>query len=190
MSLWWSTMLQEARASNKMADAKHGMRRASGGTDATAERWYQAGADKTWSTGKAGASVDVVAGFNLYMQAAKRGHSAAKNEVGYGYEYGLGVDKDTDRAYTYYKAAADDGQVDALANTARCLHNGIGVRRDMQQAARMYRQHGKALLRQAAGKRVTVAFKHAMTELLDAFVTLCEPDSSESEESVGDEDLP
>jgi TPR repeat protein len=47
----------------------------------------------------------------LFKQAAELGYSPAMFGAGWGYYFGLGVDRDIDRAYEYFKKAADAGHL-------------------------------------------------------------------------------
>ncbi len=48
-----------------------------------------------------------------YLKAAEKKHPKAAYTLGYMYQYGLGVKKDTDRAAEYYRRAVAYGYSDA-----------------------------------------------------------------------------
>jgi TPR repeat protein len=48
-----------------------------------------------------------------YQKAAEQGNAVAQFNIGYLYEYGLGVQKDQSKAMEWYKKAADGGYIEA-----------------------------------------------------------------------------
>ena len=50
------------------------------------------------------------------------------------FENGLGVEKDFNRAFYWYKLAAEKGHVAAMNNLGACYSEGIGVKKDRSQA--------------------------------------------------------
>ena len=57
----------------------------------------------------------------LYAQAAELGYAPAQNLLGKCYQDGRGVEKNIEKAFDWYKRAADQGLSEAQYNLARCL---------------------------------------------------------------------
>lgn len=57
----------------------------------------------------------------LYAQAAELGYAPAQNLLGKCYQDGRGVEKNVEKAFEWYKRAADQGLSEAQYNLARCL---------------------------------------------------------------------
>lgn len=57
----------------------------------------------------------------LYMQAADLGYAPAQTELGYCYDYGVGVEKNIEKAFECFKRAADQGNSTAQYELARCF---------------------------------------------------------------------
>lgn len=57
----------------------------------------------------------------LYAQAAELGYAPAQNLLGKCYQDGRGVEKNIEKAFEWYKRAADQGLSEAQYNLARCL---------------------------------------------------------------------
>lgn len=81
---------------------------------------------------------DYPAALQSYQEAAKAGSPAAENDLGYLYEKGLGVEKDTAQALAHYRAAAKAGNAAGQNNLGRLYSEGTGVGRDDRQAFRWY----------------------------------------------------
>lgn len=60
--------------------------------------------------------------FNLFLAAAKSGEEDAYNSVGYFYDQGIGIKKNPEGAYMWYRRAAMRG------NLAGCLNLGVWYR--------------------------------------------------------------
>jgi TPR repeat protein len=58
--------------------------------------------------------------FRLFMDAAKLKISASYNNVGYMLDHGIGVDKDAEKAFFWYKKAARSGDKIAYPNVGLC----------------------------------------------------------------------
>ena len=58
--------------------------------------------------------------------------------LGYLYEHGLEVDKDSNKAIDYYKKGSDWDDCIAEYNLARCYEEGIGLERDLDKAKEYY----------------------------------------------------
>ncbi|GJN92423.1 hypothetical protein Rhopal_005453-T1 [Rhodotorula paludigena] len=72
-------------------------------------------------------------------KAAKSELVLALHEIGASYRFGWGVDKSKPMAFSYFKLAADLGDVDAQQDLAFCFANGKGCKKDVKQAAHYYR---------------------------------------------------
>ncbi|GEM10562.1 cell cycle inhibitor, Nif1 [Rhodotorula toruloides] len=72
-------------------------------------------------------------------KAAKNELVLALYEMGQSYRFGLGVEKNKKMAVSYFKLAADLGDVDAQQDVAFCYSNGKGCEKDKTLAAHYYR---------------------------------------------------
>ncbi|GAA5849429.1 hypothetical protein JCM8547_000446 [Rhodosporidiobolus lusitaniae] len=72
-------------------------------------------------------------------KAAKSELVLALHEMGISYRFGWGVAKDKKLACSYFKLAADLGDIDAQVDLAFMLANGKGCKKDMREAAKYYR---------------------------------------------------
>ena len=82
---------------------------------------------------------------DLYRRAMEKGHASAFNDMGYIYEFGLGLPKNIQKAIEYYQKAIDRGYADALANLAELYESGTEVPQDHHKAFELYQnasQHG------------------------------------------------
>ena len=70
--------------------------------------------------------------------AAEQGHSYAQCNLGLSYSNGLGVKKDNNEAYRWYKAAADQGNACGIFNIGVCYQNGEVVKQDYKEAYYWY----------------------------------------------------
>ena len=59
--------------------------------------------------------------FSKNQKQAKKGNAAAQFNLGICYEQGRGVEKDTKKAFEWYKKSAEQGFADAQYNLARSL---------------------------------------------------------------------
>lgn len=57
----------------------------------------------------------------LYKQAANMGYVYAQNELGICYKEGIGVEQNIEKAFDYFKLAADQGLASAQRNLATCF---------------------------------------------------------------------
>ncbi|KAG0289764.1 hypothetical protein BGZ98_003725, partial [Dissophora globulifera] len=73
------------------------------------------------------------------MVTARKELVMALYELGMSYLKGWGVSQDKGVAFSYFKIAADLGDVDSQNETALCYYDGIGVEKDMYESARYYR---------------------------------------------------
>ncbi|RHZ75049.1 hypothetical protein Glove_217g4 [Diversispora epigaea] len=54
------------------------------------------------------------------------------------YLYGLGVEKNTNKAFQIYSKVADEGSLVALNNMAHCYYSGFGVEKNQEKAIELY----------------------------------------------------
>ena len=74
-----------------------------------------------------------------YEVAAAAGSAKALNGLGYEYFYGNHLQKNATKAYGYFAEAARlDADGDSNFNAAHCLAHGIGVEKNVKEAARLY----------------------------------------------------
>jgi TPR repeat protein len=73
------------------------------------------------------------------LAAAERGHVKAMGYVGYMYENGLELSKDSKAAFRWYRKGAEGGDAYSAANLGRCYRYGRGVGRNMPAAIRWFR---------------------------------------------------
>ena len=64
------------------------------------------------------------------MQEARGGNVIAQNNVAILYDRGQGVEKDSGKAFHWYRKAAEQGHSHAQYNPGRMYDNGEGVERD------------------------------------------------------------
>ena len=75
-----------------------------------------------------------------YRRAADQGDARAQHNLGYMYEYGLGIPQDYVEAVRWYRKAAEQGLADAQFNLGTMYDNGRGLPQDYSEAARWYRK--------------------------------------------------
>lgn len=68
----------------------------------------------SYSTGALGLEVDAARAFDLYTRAAKADHAQASYRAAVCYELGVGTRRDVDKALTWYKRAAQLGDVSSM----------------------------------------------------------------------------
>ncbi|MFW1753175.1 tetratricopeptide repeat protein [Acinetobacter wanghuae] len=73
---------------------------------------------------------------NSLIKSAKAGQPGAQFYLATKYQYGKDVAKDDRQAFTWYKAAADQGLAVAQLNVGRMLADGIGTKKDEVLARR------------------------------------------------------
>ena len=81
-------------------------------------------ANREWDAGKAKQA------FKLFLLAAKQGETNALNSIGYFFDKGIGVPKNTNKALVWYKKAARAGDTLAYANIGIVYRN----RRNLERA--------------------------------------------------------
>lgn len=67
--------------------------------------------------------------FKLFLAAARGGDEDAFNSVGYFFDHGIGVVKDADSAFAWYRRAAMRGNLAGCLNLAVCYRNAGNLRR-------------------------------------------------------------
>ncbi|MBO7341609.1 MAG: toll/interleukin-1 receptor domain-containing protein, partial [Clostridia bacterium] len=77
---------------------------------------------------------DYIAAAELFEEAANMGDAASLCNLGYCYEVGLGVDRDTKMSANLYRRAANAGNARAQYNLGVCYALGVGVDEDIDQA--------------------------------------------------------
>ncbi|MGE8557702.1 MAG: sel1 repeat family protein [Acinetobacter sp.] len=74
---------------------------------------------------------------NSLIKSAKAGQAAAQFYLATKYQQGKDIQKDEQQAFSWYKAAADQGLTAAQLNVGRMLADGIGTKKD-ETLARKY----------------------------------------------------
>ncbi|HUX80401.1 MAG TPA: tetratricopeptide repeat protein, partial [Alphaproteobacteria bacterium] len=82
----------------------------------------------------------------LLRYAAEKELPEAQNDLGYDYEQGIGVDKDSARALLLYQAAAEQGNKFAICNLAYCYQEGRGTDVDTAKATDLFAKVDKETL--------------------------------------------
>ena len=82
------------------------------------------------------ATDEEAAQFEEELRLAETGDASAMNNVGYFYEYGLGVTEDQVKATEWYKKGAEAGDAAAMSNLCIRYLCGRGVARDEDEALR------------------------------------------------------
>lgn len=75
-----------------------------------------------------------------YLKAAEEEDSIGQYYVGYFYQEGLHVQKNTHLAVKYYEKAVNQGLPQAIMAIADCYNNGIGYKKDVQKALEYYKR--------------------------------------------------
>jgi hypothetical protein len=66
------------------------------------------------------------AAFHLFRKAAELGHVAAQDQTAWGYQIGMGTDKDLSQAAAWYRRAAEAGYADSQNSLGLFLYLGMG----------------------------------------------------------------
>jgi hypothetical protein len=77
--------------------------------------------------------------FDLLLKASENNDPEALSKVGYCYEEGIGVERSTDMAVSWYRRAAERGHPPAMINLADCLRDGRGTPQDPVAACAWYK---------------------------------------------------
>ena len=67
-------------------------------------------------------------------QQALSGDPDAQDQLGDCYKYGLGMERDYEKAVEWYKKAADQGNAAAQRSLGYCYNYGHGVAQDLEKA--------------------------------------------------------
>jgi TPR repeat protein len=78
---------------------------------------------------------------HFYQETIKFPYSA--NNMGFMYEYSLGVIKNPEKAIELYQYSVDQGIV-FINNLAICYRDGIGTKKDINKAIKLYKENGSA----------------------------------------------
>jgi TPR repeat protein len=92
--------------------------------------------------------------FELYLQAAKKGHAEAQHQVGFRYHRGLGVEADAAMALMWYELSADQGNQYSLERLGELYEAGELVQKNPERAFAYY-------LKAANQNAITVFYKLA-----------------------------
>lgn len=76
--------------------------------------------------------------FDLYQQAAERGHARAQHSLAYFYEKGVVAPKNEKAAFDWYLRAAEAGYGNAQFNLGNMYRDGRGVAQDFTKAIHWY----------------------------------------------------
>jgi TPR repeat protein len=82
---------------------------------------------------------DYATSLQLMKPLAEQGEATAQNNLGWMYQYGLGVRQDYDEAVRLYRLAVAQGNVLAQVNLGVIYFDGFGVPKDYHEAVRLYR---------------------------------------------------
>ncbi len=74
-----------------------------------------------------------------WTELAENGDAVAQNDLGWMYEYGLGVAQDYKTAAEWYRKSAEQSSPDAQNNLGEMYYRGLGVKLDYVEAVRWYR---------------------------------------------------
>lgn len=69
-------------------------------------------ANESWDAG------DLRGAFELFSVAAKNGDASSQNSLGYFYDHGIGIKKNHENAFLWYRRSARQGDVCAISNIA------------------------------------------------------------------------
>jgi TPR repeat protein len=76
--------------------------------------------------------------FDEFMRSAKQGDPAAQAEIGYCYQYGDGVTKDSQKALKWNHKAAEQGNAMAQHNLAVMYDEGVDIPENNSEAIKWY----------------------------------------------------
>jgi len=82
---------------------------------------------------------DYKAAFEEWLPLAELGDAEAQYNLGVMYDQGASVDRDLDKAASWYRKAAEQGFLDAQTNLGMMYYRGEGVSSDSTEAARWLR---------------------------------------------------
>jgi TPR repeat protein len=90
-----------------------------------------------------------------HQQKADMGDVRAQTQLGWYYQEGIGIPRDTKKAVELYLKAADKGNSDAQNNLGWCCQNGMGIDEDLKEAISYYKKaadQGNALAQYNLGR--------------------------------------
>ncbi|RHZ60929.1 hypothetical protein Glove_350g98 [Diversispora epigaea] len=68
--------------------------------------------------------------YTIYSKAAGEGSNIALNSIAYSYDYGLGIERNEEKAFELYLESAKKGNPVAQFNIIRCYFDGRGIAKD------------------------------------------------------------
>lgn len=77
-------------------------------------------------------------------EAASQNSAEAQSKLGYCYEEGIGIPKDTPLAVKWYQKAADQNYPQALVNLGHCFATGKGIPMNKDRAFQLYKEAADA----------------------------------------------
>ncbi|AGI48002.1 Sel1 repeat protein [Thermoplasmatales archaeon BRNA1] len=83
-------------------------------------------------------SISQSEGIRMMAASADRGYHKALSFMGMMYAVGLGVERDPQKAFSYYCKASEAGSDTGIQNVAFCYQHGFGVTQDIRKAMKMY----------------------------------------------------
>ncbi|GET03263.1 kinase-like domain-containing protein [Rhizophagus clarus] len=78
--------------------------------------------------------------FELYKEAAKKGHIESIYQLGECYKHGLGTEINKIKAFESYKAAAEKGHITSIHDLGECYDFGIGTEANKIKACELYKE--------------------------------------------------
>src|SRR5256885_2330217 len=85
----------------------------------------------------------------LFMVSAEQNHADAQNydagqgNLGYMYQFGLGVEKDEKKAFEWYELSAKQNNAYAQCRLGYMYQNGLSVKKDEKKAVEWYERSAK-----------------------------------------------
>ncbi|RIA88464.1 hypothetical protein C1645_826327 [Glomus cerebriforme] len=75
-----------------------------------------------------------------YKKASEKGHIDSIYDLGYCYQYGIGVEKDEIKAFEKYKEAAEKGHIRSINKLGYCYNYGIGTEKNEIKAFELFKE--------------------------------------------------
>jgi hypothetical protein len=79
--------------------------------------------------------------FEECLISAKKGEDDGQYNMGIFYQTGTGIEKNDIEAFKWYLKAAEQKNVEALAEVGRCFYHGNGVRRDYEKSLYFFKKY-------------------------------------------------
>ena len=73
-----------------------------------------------------------------YQKRLENEYVSAYNILGYQYEKGIGIDKDSRKAVYWFRKAAENNEPDGQYNLGRCYDKAVSVKQDYSEAIYWY----------------------------------------------------